>query len=127
MQVQGPPIQHPHGVVAKQEGYQQEQLPPDAVQTLYVDGMPLDITKREMAHIFRPFEGYRVSHAGLSNGKPQAMLPKLSETALEACLATELDPEAEIMRTRILLARSGEPVLRQTAQAQFNPLFFKKF
>ena len=38
-----------------------EQLPGDASATLYVDGMPLDVTKREMAHIFRPFEGFKAS------------------------------------------------------------------
>ena len=40
---------------------QLEQLPPEASPTLYVDGMALDVTKREMSHIFRPFEGFKVS------------------------------------------------------------------
>ncbi|CAL5209412.1 unnamed protein product [Lathyrus oleraceus] len=34
-------------------------LPPDASCTLYVEGLPSDSTKREVAHIFRPFVGYR--------------------------------------------------------------------
>ncbi|XP_021910925.1 RNA-binding protein 1-like, partial [Carica papaya] len=34
-------------------------LPPDASSTLYVEGLPPDCTKREVAHIFRPFVGYR--------------------------------------------------------------------
>jgi hypothetical protein len=34
-------------------------LPPDAVETLYVDNMSADVTKREMAHVFRPFEGFK--------------------------------------------------------------------
>ena len=34
-------------------------LPPDASATLYVEGVPADATRREMAHVFRPFEGFR--------------------------------------------------------------------
>nr|XP_007152059.1 hypothetical protein PHAVU_004G098400g [Phaseolus vulgaris]ESW24053.1 hypothetical protein PHAVU_004G098400g [Phaseolus vulgaris] len=34
-------------------------LPPDASSTLYVEGLPSDSTRREVAHIFRPFVGYR--------------------------------------------------------------------
>ncbi|KAE8727840.1 MEG5 [Hibiscus syriacus] len=34
-------------------------LPPDATNTLYVEGLPSDSTRREVAHIFRPFVGYK--------------------------------------------------------------------
>ncbi|KAM0934644.1 putative RNA recognition motif domain, nucleotide-binding alpha-beta plait domain superfamily [Dioscorea sansibarensis] len=34
-------------------------LPLDASNTLYVDGLPADCTQREVAHIFRPFVGFR--------------------------------------------------------------------
>ncbi|KAF2321509.1 hypothetical protein GH714_000184 [Hevea brasiliensis] len=34
-------------------------LPPDASSTLYVEGLPSDSTRREVAHIFRPFVGYK--------------------------------------------------------------------
>ncbi|GAB4845123.1 hypothetical protein Ancab_038527 [Ancistrocladus abbreviatus] len=34
-------------------------LPPDASNTLYVEGLPPDSTRREVAHIFRPFVGYK--------------------------------------------------------------------
>ena len=34
-------------------------LPPDASATLYVECVPADATRREMAHVFRPFEGFR--------------------------------------------------------------------
>ncbi|KAK4490201.1 hypothetical protein RD792_000858 [Penstemon davidsonii] len=34
-------------------------LPPDASNTLYIEGLPADCTKREVAHIFRPFVGYK--------------------------------------------------------------------
>jgi len=35
-------------------------LPPDASSTLYVEGLPLDATEREVAHIFRPWAGYQL-------------------------------------------------------------------
>ena len=50
-----------------------EQLPGDASATLYVDGMPLDVTKREMAHIFRPFEGFNVSPFFTANSCAQGI------------------------------------------------------
>jgi len=34
-------------------------LPTDACQTLYVEGLPLDATEREVAHIFRPWAGFQ--------------------------------------------------------------------
>lgn len=33
-------------------------LPPDATATVFADGLPIDVTRREISHIFRPFEGY---------------------------------------------------------------------
>ncbi|XP_059280089.1 RNA-binding protein 2-like isoform X1 [Lycium ferocissimum] len=34
-------------------------LPPDASNTLYIEGLPSDSSRREVAHIFRPFVGYK--------------------------------------------------------------------
>ncbi|XP_073024525.1 RNA-binding protein 2-like isoform X2 [Primulina eburnea] len=34
-------------------------LPPDASSTLYIEGLPPNSTRREVAHIFRPFVGYK--------------------------------------------------------------------
>ncbi|XP_057546619.1 RNA-binding protein 1-like [Amaranthus tricolor] len=34
-------------------------LPPDASSTLFVEGLPANCTSREVAHIFRPFVGYK--------------------------------------------------------------------
>ncbi|KAK8600855.1 hypothetical protein V6N12_050703 [Hibiscus sabdariffa] len=34
-------------------------LPADASNTLFVEGLPPDSTRREVAHIFRPFVGYK--------------------------------------------------------------------
>jgi len=33
-------------------------LPPEAVSTLYIEGLPLDASEREMSHIFRPMPGF---------------------------------------------------------------------
>jgi len=35
------------------------QLPPDASSTLYIEGLPLDATEREVAHIFRQWPGFQ--------------------------------------------------------------------
>lgn len=34
-------------------------LPPDASNTLFVEGLPSNCSRREVAHIFRPFVGYK--------------------------------------------------------------------
>ncbi|KAK3022783.1 hypothetical protein RJ639_046885 [Escallonia herrerae] len=34
-------------------------LPPDASSTLFVEGLPANCSRREVAHIFRPFVGYK--------------------------------------------------------------------
>lgn len=39
-------------------------LPSEARDTIYIDVLPPDISRRELAHIFRPFEGYKVSAPG---------------------------------------------------------------
>eukprot|EP01094_Clydonella_sp_ATCC50884_P019937 TRINITY_DN4009_c0_g2_i1.p1 TRINITY_DN4009_c0_g2~~TRINITY_DN4009_c0_g2_i1.p1 ORF type:complete len:252 (-),score=60.15 TRINITY_DN4009_c0_g2_i1:132-821(-) len=33
--------------------------PPDSASTLYIEGLPLDATEREVSHIFRPYAGYQ--------------------------------------------------------------------
>jgi RNA recognition motif-containing protein len=34
-------------------------IPSDAVEVILVEGLPLDCTEREVAHIFRPFPGFK--------------------------------------------------------------------
>jgi len=34
-------------------------IPKNATNTVYVEGIPLDSTEREVAHIFRPFLGFK--------------------------------------------------------------------
>ncbi|CAA6663345.1 unnamed protein product [Spirodela intermedia] len=40
-------------------GRQEMSLPPDASNTLFVEGLPADCSRREVSHIFRPFVGFQ--------------------------------------------------------------------
>jgi hypothetical protein len=40
-------------------GRTERPLPPDASNTLFVEGLPANCTCREVSHIFRPFIGYK--------------------------------------------------------------------
>ncbi|GMH34175.1 hypothetical protein BSKO_02009 [Bryopsis sp. KO-2023] len=44
------------------------EIPPDAASTLYIDGLPEEMTKRELAHIFRGFEGYQRTRIVVKDG-----------------------------------------------------------
>jgi hypothetical protein len=48
------------GAAIIQQAVPVQQYPPDACPTLYAEGFPEDMTKRELAHVFRPYEGYKV-------------------------------------------------------------------
>jgi hypothetical protein len=50
-QQEGGAVQAPPGPIAP---------PAHAHETLYVDDVPLDMSRRELSHIFRPFGGYKV-------------------------------------------------------------------
>lgn len=39
--------------------YSAFKLPKNATSTIYVEGIPIDATEREVAHIFRPFVGFK--------------------------------------------------------------------
>lgn len=45
--------------IAAGGGRQEISLPPDASNTLFVEGLPANCTGREVSHIFRPFVGYK--------------------------------------------------------------------
>eukprot|EP00352_Strombidinopsis_acuminata_P000830 CAMPEP_0176343844 /NCGR_PEP_ID=MMETSP0126-20121128/4231_1 /TAXON_ID=141414 ORGANISM="Strombidinopsis acuminatum, Strain SPMC142" /NCGR_SAMPLE_ID=MMETSP0126 /ASSEMBLY_ACC=CAM_ASM_000229 /LENGTH=62 /DNA_ID=CAMNT_0017689961 /DNA_START=1823 /DNA_END=2011 /DNA_ORIENTATION=+ len=34
-------------------------IPKHATNTVYVEGIPMDASEREVAHIFRPFSGFK--------------------------------------------------------------------
>jgi hypothetical protein len=53
---QQPQAQGPRG--ARQAG---GPLPADAASTLFLDNVPLNATKRELSHIFRPYPGFKAS------------------------------------------------------------------
>ena len=36
-----------------------ENLDPNATSTVYIEGIPLDATEREVSHIFRPYPGFK--------------------------------------------------------------------
>ncbi|ONI25692.1 hypothetical protein PRUPE_2G315000 [Prunus persica] len=46
-------------VLGMGSGRPEAPLPPGATSTLFVEGLPPNCTRREVAHIFRPFVGYK--------------------------------------------------------------------
>ncbi|XP_021830162.1 RNA-binding protein 2-like isoform X1 [Prunus avium] len=93
-------------------GRETAHLPPDASNTLYVEGLPPDSTKREVAHIFRPFVGYKevrlVSKESKHRGGDPLILcfvdfesPAYAATALSALQGYEMDehsPDSNYLR-----------------------------
>ncbi|XP_010524183.1 PREDICTED: nuclear speckle RNA-binding protein A-like [Tarenaya hassleriana] len=87
-------------------------LPPDASNTLYVEGLPSNCSRREVAHIFRPFVGYKevrlvTKESKLRNGDPVVLCfvdfinPACAATALSALRGyrmDETDPESKFLR-----------------------------
>ncbi|XP_010062133.2 RNA-binding protein 2 [Eucalyptus grandis] len=68
-------------------------LPPDASSTLYVEGLPPDSTKREVAHIFRPFVGYKEVRLVIKESKHRGGDPLILcfvDFVNPACAATAL-------------------------------------
>jgi hypothetical protein len=48
-----------YGSAPPPPSYMYNSLPSDASSTLFVEGLPADVTIREVSHIFRPFPGYQ--------------------------------------------------------------------
>ncbi|PKA50233.1 U2 small nuclear ribonucleoprotein B'' [Apostasia shenzhenica] len=46
-------------VVGYGSGRPEPPLPPDASNTLFVEGLPANCTRREVSHVFRPFVGFQ--------------------------------------------------------------------
>lgn len=94
------------------QGRETQTLPPDASNTLYVEGLPPDSTKREVAHIFRPFVGYKevrlVSKESKHRGGDPLILcfvdfvnPACATTAMSALQGYKMDendPESNYLR-----------------------------
>ncbi|XP_061352444.1 RNA-binding protein 1-like [Gastrolobium bilobum] len=77
-------------------------LPPDATSTLFVEGLPSNCTRREVAHIFRPFVGYKEvrlvsKESRQPGGEPLVlcfvdfMSPAHAATAMEALQGYKFD------------------------------------
>ncbi|CAN8292070.1 unnamed protein product [Cochlearia groenlandica] len=87
-------------------------LPHDASNTLYVEGLPSNCARREVAHIFRPFLGYREARlvtkdSKQRNGDPIVLCfvdfenPACAATArsaLQGYRMDEDDPDSKILR-----------------------------
>ncbi|KDO83670.1 hypothetical protein CISIN_1g023903mg [Citrus sinensis] len=97
---------------AARPGHETLPLPPDASSTLYVEGLPADSTKREVAHIFRPFVGYKevrlvIKESKLRGGDPLILCfvdfenPACAATALSALQGYRMDeddPDSKFLR-----------------------------
>ncbi|XP_045811325.1 RNA-binding protein 2-like isoform X2 [Trifolium pratense] len=98
-------------------------LPPDASSTLYVEGLPSDCTKREVAHldIFRPFVGYREVRLVTKESKHRSGDPLIlcfvdfanppcaatAMSALQGYRVDELNPDSNYLRLQF--SRSPGP------------------
>ncbi|XXG68067.1 hypothetical protein AAC387_Pa06g1246 [Persea americana] len=101
---------------------QTDGLPSDESNILFVDGLPSDCTRREVAHLFRPFIGFkeiRVIHKEPRRSGEKAVVlcfvefndAKCALTALEALQGYKFDDK-----------KSDAPVLRiQFAHFPFRP------
>ncbi|KAG9156752.1 hypothetical protein Leryth_025478 [Lithospermum erythrorhizon] len=104
-------------------------LPLDASNTLYIEGLPSDSSKREVAHIFRPFVGYREVRLVRKDSKHRGGDPLILcfvDFEDAACAATALsalqgykmdehDPDSSYLRLQFSRnpgPRSGGPVSR---------------
>lgn len=68
-------------------------LPSDATNTLYVEGLPPNSTKREVSHIFRPFVGYKEVRLVTKESKRRGGYPLILcfvDFVDAACAATAL-------------------------------------
>ncbi|KAL5726835.1 hypothetical protein ACHQM5_000085 [Ranunculus cassubicifolius] len=77
-------------------------LPPDASNTLFVEGLPANCTRREVSHIFRPFVGFKEvrlvnKEARRSGGDPVVLCfvdfdsPAQAATAMDALQGYKFD------------------------------------
>ncbi|KAK8943730.1 hypothetical protein KSP40_PGU005259 [Platanthera guangdongensis] len=115
------PISDPH-MPNRALGYNSRRteapLPPDASNTLFVEGLPANCTSREVSHIFRPFVGFQEvrlvnKESKHSGGDPFVLCfvdfvsPVEAAVALDALQGYKLDEhDQESSCLRIQFARS---------------------
>ncbi|XP_010416620.1 PREDICTED: nuclear speckle RNA-binding protein A [Camelina sativa] len=98
-------------------------LPPDASNTLYVEGLPPNCSRREVAHIFRPFLGYRevrlvTKDSKHRNGDPIVLCfvdfttPACAATALSTLQGYRMDenePDSKFLRLQFSRKPGSRP------------------
>ncbi|VVA95541.1 unnamed protein product [Arabis nemorensis] len=98
-------------------------LPPDASNTLYVEGLPSNCSRREVAHIFRPFVGYRevrlvTKDSKHRNGDPIVLCfvdftnPACAATALSTLQGYRMDesePDSKFLRLQFSRKPGSRP------------------
>ncbi|KAG7597808.1 RNA recognition motif domain [Arabidopsis suecica] len=98
-----------------------ESLPPDVSNTLYVEGLPSNCSRREVSHIFRPFVGYRevrlvTKDSKHRSGDPIVLCfvdfenPACAATALSALQGYRMDEdESDSKILRLQFSRNPGP------------------
>jgi len=98
-----------------------DNLPPDASNTLFVEGLPPKCTRREAAHIFRPFVGFKEvrlvnKEARNPGGEPLVLCfvdfanPNCAATAMEALQGYKFDEnERDSTSLKLQFARYPGP------------------
>ncbi|KAK1404001.1 RNA-binding protein 2 [Heracleum sosnowskyi] len=106
-----PDVKHPVDAMPR-PGHEILPLPRDASSTLYIEGLPANSTRREVAHIFRPFVGYKevrlVSKQSKHHGRDPLILcfvdfesPACAATAMSAIQGYKIDehdPDSAYLR-----------------------------
>ncbi|KAK4745178.1 hypothetical protein SAY87_011490 [Trapa incisa] len=105
-------------------GQEPVHLPPNATSTLFVEGLPADCTQREVAHIFRPFVGYKevrlVTKESKHRGGDPLMFcfvdfanPACAATAMGALQGYKMDEhDSDSACLRLQFARNPRPLRR---------------
>ncbi|KAH1230589.1 RNA-binding protein 2 [Glycine max] len=108
-------------------------LPPDASSTLYVEGLPSDSTRREVAHIFRPFVGYREVRLVSKESKHRGGDPLILcfvDFANPACAATALSALQAVLviiTGNVFLFSAGYKVDELNPESSHLRLQFSRF
>lgn len=99
------------------------QLPPDAIQTLFVEGVPKDCSTREVNHVFRPFHGFQSARLVLHQSKQKpgestmlcfaefenAQLATICMYCLQGYVFDRDDPDSNKLRLSYAKQKSGGP------------------
>ncbi|GLJ42951.1 hypothetical protein SUGI_0891310 [Cryptomeria japonica] len=113
-------------------------LPPDASSTLFVKGLPTDCSRREVAHIFRPFRGFkdvRLVSKDFPRGDTLVFCfvefesPTFAATAMEALQGYKLDGNdrnSPVLEVEFGRSSSGERGRRGMRRRSDSPPFYRR-